>query len=108
MKRRSALGDDGEQWAQWMGNSVGMLNTVKDTYPLQLLEVLPQERNRIVRPGHAQLHDAILEHPLDPVRLDVGLALPQALLFLQQRRHNCSCDFEIPPGASGTTAAAGI
>lgn len=45
------------------------------TYPFQLLEVLPQERDGIVGPGHAQLHDAILEHPLDPVRLDVRLAL---------------------------------
>lgn len=76
------------------------------TYPFQLLEVLPQKGDRIVRPNDAQLHDAVLQDALNLVRLDVGLALPQALLLFQQGRHNRSGDdFVVPPTGAAAAAA---
>lgn len=45
------------------------------TYPFQLLEVLPQEGDRVLGPAHAQLHYTVFQDLLDIVSLHVFLAL---------------------------------
>lgn len=51
--------------------------------PPRPLEVLPQEPHGALGLGHAQVHHAVLEHPLDTVLLDVQLAALQALGVVQ-------------------------
>ena len=63
-----------------------MLIYGQTSYPFKLLEVLPEERDRVVRPGDAELDNAVLEDLLDPVPLDVGLALAQRALLVQGPR----------------------
>ena len=53
------------------------------SYPLKLLEVLSEKGDGVVWSGDAELNDAVPEDVLDPVTLDVGLALGERLLFLQ-------------------------
>lgn len=55
----------------------------RSTDLLQPLEVLPQEPHGALGLGHAQVHHAVLEHPLDTVLLDVQLAALQALGVIQ-------------------------
>lgn len=45
------------------------------TYPFQLLEVLPQEGDRVLGPADAQLHYTVFQDLLDIVPLNVFLAL---------------------------------
>lgn len=56
-------------------------------YPLELLEVLPEEADGIVRAADAELHQAVAQHLLNVVVVHVLLALAQALLLLEVRRH---------------------
>lgn len=48
---------------------------VSCTYPFQLLEVFPQEGDRVLGPADAQLHYTVFQDLLDIVSLNVFLAL---------------------------------
>ena len=79
------------------------------THPLELLEVLPEERDGLLRPGHAQLDDAVLEQRLDLVPRNVVLALAQRLGLLRavgrvgRVGHDAAAD-----GRRGEVAALGV
>ena len=60
---------------------LSLISFLSLTYPFQLLEVLSEEGHRIVRSGHTELHDAVLQDLLYLVPLDVVLALLKALLL---------------------------
>jgi len=50
-------------------------NRARLTYPFQLLEVFPQEGDRVLGPAHAQLHYTVFQDLLDIMSLHVFLAL---------------------------------
>lgn len=56
-------------------------------HPVQLMEVVSQEGDGVLRPADTQAHDGILQDLLDVVALHVCLALPQGLLLLGVGRH---------------------
>lgn len=63
---------------------------------LKPLEVLPEEGHGPVRPGGAQLDNAVLQQLLNVVFLHVLLALPQAPLLLTARTSRCHDDNHDP------------
>lgn len=72
----------------------------EQTNLLQPLKVLPEEGHGPVRPGGAQLDNAVLEQLLDVVFLHVLLALPQAPLLLAARTSRCHDDSSDPCAAT--------
>ena len=57
------------------------------THPFQLLEVFSEKTDWILRPGHAQLHYALLQDLLNVVLLDIGLTLTKTLLLIHVSCH---------------------
>ena len=63
---------------------------------LQPLEVLPEKGHGPVRPGGAQLDNAVLQQLLNVVFLHVLLTLPEAPLLLAARTSRCHDDNRNP------------
>ncbi len=63
--------------------TTGRANIVRVTHLLQLLEVFPQELQRPLRLGDAQVDDALFEDLLDVVFLHENLAAFQTFVFFQ-------------------------
>lgn len=66
--------------------------TNTNTHLLQPLKVFPEEGHGPVRPGGAQLDNAVLQQLLNVVFLHVLFTLPQTPLLLAARTSRCHDD----------------
>lgn len=84
----------------WANIGFTAFSANEQTNLFQPLKVLPEEGHGPVRPGGAQLDNAVLEQLLDVVFLHVLLALPQAPLLLAARTSRCHDDSSDPFAAT--------